>query len=280
MAKPLAIVTGGSNGIGLVFARKLAVDHDLLIIARNKNRLEDAASMLRKDGGNSVDVLSADLSVMREIEIVANRVRSAENLSLLVNNAGFGSGSYFWESDLGPLTKMHHLHVMATLHLTHAALQNMVPRGKGAVIQVSSMGALMARAGSSSYRATKAWMVAFAEGLSLELQCAQSPVSMQVLCPGFTFSDFHERRGVDMRTLARPSFWHAPEFVVNTSLRELGRGKVLVVPGWRNRLIGSVMPRLPLKMRSKVQRTDSWLHRFAPGLTYSAVRSMPPDQKL
>src|SRR5262249_49619198 len=121
--RPLAAVTGASSGIGEVFARTLAArGYDLLLIARRRDRLE---ALTREIGGEALD---ADLTLDDDLARVEARLRSAENLEMLVNNAGFGAGGAFAKVDLGPQDGMHRLHIIATLRLTHAALGGMVAR--------------------------------------------------------------------------------------------------------------------------------------------------------
>src|SRR5205085_2683545 len=122
------------------------------------------------------------------------------------------------------------LHVMATMRLTHAALRNMVPRGKGGVINVSSVAAFAQTPGNVSYCATKAWMNSFTEGVDLDLKSAGSPVKVQALCPGFTVSEFHEVAGIDRKRIPA-RLWMRAEDVVAESLKGLERGKLFVVPG-------------------------------------------------
>jgi len=140
---------------------------------------------------------------------------------------------------------MHRLHVMATLRLSHAALRKMTARGKGAVVNVSSVAAFICRPGSLSYYATKAWINCFTEGLYLELKQARSPVRVQALCPGYTVTEFHDLIGFDRKGVPA-SLWTPVEQVVDASLEGLKRGKLFVVPGWRYKffvLLLRLMPR-------------------------------------
>src|SRR5579885_2591397 len=133
--KPRALVTGASAGIGATFARKLARSgYYLILVARRRERLEALAQEL---GG--ADVLAADLTADADLQRVADRIASEPELELLVNNAGFGVTGLFAEAPIEAQVQMHRLHVIATLRLTHAALQAMTPRGKGAIINVSSV---------------------------------------------------------------------------------------------------------------------------------------------
>ncbi len=225
-SKPLALVTGASSGIGAAFARRLAADgYGLILVARRRGRLEALAAEL---GG--ADILEADLSQDSGLQLVEQRVLQEPDLELLVNNAGFGTMGRFFEIPLDGQDAMHRLHVLATMRLTHAALRAMVPRGTGAVINVSSVAAFGQNPGAVSYCATKAWMNSFTEGLDMELKTAGSRVKVQALCPGFTTTEFQDVAGVD-RTRIPKRLWMPAEFVVDASLKGLARGQIFVVPG-------------------------------------------------
>jgi short-subunit dehydrogenase len=253
VARPVAVITGASSGLGVVFARKLAAKHDLLLIARRKERLDALAAELAAQHGCAAGVLAADLAEERDLAAVADRIAGEENLALLVNNAGFGAHGLFWESNLDVLEQMHRLHVMATLRLSHAALRNMAPKNSGGIINVASVAAFVRRSGSVSYSATKTWMTAFTEGLCLELKSIHSAVKVQALCPGFTYTEFHETAHIDRKSMAPPSLWLRAEFVVDESLRALPRGKLFVVPGWRYKAIVALLSTLPAPLRLAVE---------------------------
>jgi short-subunit dehydrogenase len=249
MPRKLAVITGGSSGIGLEFARQLAPGHDLLLVARRRDKLEAAAAGLEREFQARVEVLAADLSVEDELVRVAARIAAEPALDLLVNNAGFGTVGLFWESPLGDQERMHRLHVMATVKLTHAALGNLVPRNSGGIVNVASVAAFVRRSGSTSYGATKSWMTVFSEGLYLELRSVRSEVSVQVLCPGFTFSEFHDTMQVDRKRLAPRSFWLTAEEVVASSLSGLRRKKLFVIPSRRYWLLTALFSKLPAGLR-------------------------------
>jgi short-subunit dehydrogenase len=243
--RKLAVITGASSGIGAMFARKLAGrGYDLLLIARREERLRSLAVELSEMYHVAVDVLAADLAADADRERVAERIRSAPNLGLLVNNAGFGTLGFFADNDVESQLQMHRVHVIATMHLTHAALQNLIAVGEGGVINVSSVAAFGQTAGSVSYCATKGWMNAFTAGLHAELQVQKSRVKIQALCPGFTLSEFHDTLGMDRSPIPR-SLWMTADFVVKESLRGFDQGKLFVIPGWRYKLIVMVMKPLP-----------------------------------
>lgn len=253
MANLLAVITGASSGIGAAFARKLAADYDLVLIARRKERLEELAAELRTARGTHVEVLQADLCIDNDLEKAAVRLANEPRLALLINNAGFGTKGRFWEASLESQTRMHQLHVTAAMRLTHAALGNMVSRGSGAIINVASVASFMRSQGSVSYGATKAWMTAFTEGLHLELKGMGSPVLVQALCPGFTYSEFHDTMAVSRSAMAGSQFWLRADDVVDASLDGLRRGKLFVIPGWRYRVLVSLMTKLPTSLRLAVE---------------------------
>lgn len=257
MATKLAVITGASSGIGATFARRLAADYDLLLIARRKDRLDELADELHAARGTNVEVLPADLCVDKDLEKVAVRLAGDPRLVLLINNAGFGTKGRFWEAPLEGQTQMHQLHVMAVMRLTHAALGNMVPRDFGGVINVASVASFARSPGSVSYCATKAWMAAFTEALHLELKGMGSQVLVQALCPGFTYSEFHDVMAVSRPAMAGPKFWLRADEVVDASLEGLRRGKLFVIPGWRYRVLVSLLTKLPSALRVALESKGS-----------------------
>ncbi len=253
MDRTLVVVTGASSGIGEAFARKLAPGHDLLLIARRRERLEALADEFSNKFDTHTEVLAADLTKEDDLNAVAERVGGEARLALLVNNAGFGTKGRFWEANLAGQEQMHTLHVMATLCLTHAALRNMVPNDFGGIINVASVSSFVRSPGTTSYSATKAWMTAFTEGLYIELKGIRSDVVVQALCPGFTYSEFHESMGASRYRAAGPSWWLTAEEVVDASIDGLQRRKLFVVPGWRYKLLTAILPRLPVSLRTGLE---------------------------
>jgi len=257
LQKSLAVITGASSGIGEVFARKLAAQYDLLLVARNEDRLRALAGELAAQHGGVVKVLGADLSDPEQLALVADRIAAEPNLGLLVNNAGFGYRGVFWEADLERIENMHRLHVMALVRLSHAALRVLVPKDRGAIINLASVASFVQRAGSASYGATKSWVAAFSEGLSVDLRHAKSAVTVQALCPGFTYSGFHDVMGEDRARIASASFWMKAEDVVDDSLQALPKGTLFVVPGWRYKLLVAVVRRLPFRLKLRMESPRS-----------------------
>ena len=241
---PLALITGASSGIGATFARRLARDGwRLILVARRRERLEALAREC-----NDAEVLCADLTDDAGLKTVEDRILAAGDLDLLVNNAGFGTLGRFFEIPVDSQDRIHRLHVLATVRLTHAALRGMVARGRGGVINVSSVAGFGQSPGSISYSATKAWMNLFTEGLYLELKSAGSPVKVQALCPGFTITEFHDVMAVDRKLIPR-SLWMPAEKVVEASLEGLRRGELFVIPGWRYRTFVALVSLTPRRLR-------------------------------
>jgi uncharacterized protein len=270
MAKPVAVITGASSGIGLVFARRLAKEYDLVLVARRWDKLEQAARELTSTYGTKVDLVQADLTVDEDLLLVTNRIAREPHLALLINNAGFGAGGPFWETPLEVHEEMHRLHILATLRLTHVALKNMVansaantvgntsPNGSPTaqaralsigIINVASVAAFLSLAGSVSYGSTKSWMTSFTESLAMDLKAAGSPIRVQALCPGYTYSEFHDTMGIDRTKLAGSALWMTAESVVDASLAGLIEDRLYVVPGWRYRALVTILPRLPMRLR-------------------------------
>jgi short-subunit dehydrogenase len=238
--KPLALVTGASAGIGTVFARRLARDgYSLILVARRADRLEKLALEL---GG--AEILPADLTAEEGLRRVEERIANAPNLEMLVNNAGFGIMGRFHQKPLQGFVEMHQLHVMAALRLCHAALRGMVERGSGAIINVSSVAGFTQSPGAVCYNATKAWMTSFTEGLYLDLLSARSPVKVQALCPGFTYSEFHDVISMNRETIPK-WLWCTAEEVVDASMKGLAKGKVIVIPRFRYRVLVALLRHIP-----------------------------------
>jgi short-subunit dehydrogenase len=261
MARPLALITGASSGIGSVFARKLAQrGFDLILVARRQDRLDQAA---RELSGVAVATLAADLSTDAGIEAVARRIAAEPALEVLVNNAGFGLKGRFWETTAEEQLRMQRVHVEATLRLTHAALQRMVERGRGGIINVSSVAAFARSQGNVGYSASKGWINDFTEALHLELRGIGSYVRVQALCPGFTYTEFHDAMGVGRKGIPR-WLWMNADAVVEASLDGLDRRRLFVVPGLVYKLTTMLMPRLPTGLRLRLESASPHTkHRLA-----------------
>jgi short-subunit dehydrogenase len=233
-ARPRALVTGASSGIGAAFAERLAQDqYDLILVARRHDRLEELAQQLRESQGAIVEVVAADLSQSNDLRTVEKRVEEDSALELVVNNAGFGAYMPFVQLDADKAEELIRVQVIAVTRLTHAALPGMIARGHGSIINVSSRLAFSGSLGSSqlpkraTYAGTKAFINTFSQLLQSELE--GTGVQIQALCPGVVQTEFHERVGIDPGRYPA-AIVMAPEDVVQASLMGLRTGEVICMP--------------------------------------------------
>lgn len=250
MARPVALITGPTSGLGEGFARRYAADgYDLVLVARDADRLGQLAAELRDEAGAGVEVLPADLAVAGDRAKVADRL--AAGVRVLVNNAGFGTSGEFWTADLETLQSQLDVNVTAVMQLTHAALPPMLAAHAGTVINVASVTGLLSGRGST-YSASKAWVIAFSEGLANGL--GGTGVGMHVLCPGFVRTEFHARAGIEMA--GTPSFmWLEVDDVVRDCLADVAKDKVVIVPGMQYKAITTgarVIPRKLVRAMTRV----------------------------
>jgi uncharacterized protein len=252
MPRPVALITGASSGLGAEFARALAAQGaDLILTARREERLAALATQLQAEHGTHTDTLAADLATDAGVTAVKAKIAATPNLHWLINNAGFGMKGRFDKAAIDDLDRMHRLHVLAPLQLTHAALAGMVARDAGAIINVASVVSFLLVSGSVGYAATKSWLHVLSEGIHLELRSARSKVRIQSLCPGYIVTEFHDVIGMN-RALIPGFLWLDARFVVRESLRALERNDLLVIPSWKYRLIVRIAKRLPRHLRYAV----------------------------
>jgi uncharacterized protein len=246
------VVTGATAGIGLAFARRLAAEGSVLVlVARDQQRLDGTASDLRGRYGVDVTTLSADLATEHGCALVAAVLADeAHPVDLLVNNAGFGLRGRFGQVPLAEEERMLAVNVLAVLRLTHAALPQMLARGAGDVINVSSVSGF-APSGGGTYGATKAWVTMFSEGVNAEL--AGTGVQVSALCPGLTHTEFHRRAGLDMSTVPGP-MWLDADAVVAAGLRDHRRGRAVSVPGVQYKAAVALMRVTPRAVLRRVTR--------------------------
>lgn len=230
-----AVVTGASSGIGESFARHLAArGYDLVLIARREERLQRLASEMVARHGIEVQVLPTDLSQPSEVDRLVEQLGRLPNVGLLVNNAGFGSRGRFAEIAPGSQVDMAHVHNIAPMRLSRAVLPGMVAARRGGIINVASLAGYLALPGNIIYSATKSFLVLFSQGLATELH--GTGVRVQALCPGLTYSKFHDELGRPMHAGIAGLLWMPAGDVVRESLEALDRGQVICVPGWVNRI--------------------------------------------
>ncbi|MFK4798686.1 SDR family NAD(P)-dependent oxidoreductase [Streptomyces sp. MPA0124] len=221
-----ALITGSTAGLGAAFARRLAADgHDLVLVARDTERLREQATELHDRHGIEAEVLTADLSTDAGIDAVATRLSDRRSpVDLLINNAGFGNKGRFLEVPMADELTMLKVHCEAVLRLTSAAVEAMRERGRGGVVNVASVAAFVPR---GTYGASKAWVVQFTQGVAKDL--SGSGVRLMALAPGFVRTEFHERAGMGTDNI--PNWmWLDADNVVAAALADLARGKSLSIP--------------------------------------------------
>ncbi|MET9696403.1 SDR family oxidoreductase [Streptomyces sp. NPDC006529] len=235
------LITGASAGLGAAFARGFAAKGcDLVLVARDKDRLGALAQELHREFGAEVEVLPADLLDPARCAAVEERLADAGRpVDVLVNNAGFGLPAPFPYSPVEDEERMLDLLVKVPMRLTHAVLPGLRERRRGAVLNVSSVAGLLP---TGTYGAAKAWVTAFSESLRVDM----APYGVRVLAvvPGFTRTEFQERAGMDVSKLS-DAVWLEPEAVVAQALRDLARGRPLSVTGRRYQAYAMAVRHLP-----------------------------------
>ncbi|MET3768336.1 short-subunit dehydrogenase [Marisediminicola sp. UYEF4] len=243
-SRPIALVTGATAGIGAEFARQLAASrHDLVLVARTTERLERVAATLTADHGVRVAVLSADLMTVDGLAAVEARVRASDSpVDVLVNNAGFGLLLPFDENTAEAEAGHHDLLVAVPLRLMHAALQQMLPRSSGTIINIASVAGFTPR---GSYGAAKAWLISFSRWANIHYR--PRGITVTAVAPGFVRTEFHERMDVQTDTIPAV-LWLSPERVVRIALRDVARGRAVTVPTVRYKLIVALSRVLPARL--------------------------------
>ena len=259
--RPLALITGASAGIGAEFARQLAAaGHDLALTARRADRLENLGQALSEQHGIEHMVITADLARPEGIGQVIDQLnRTGREVDLLINNAGFAIAGHYHATAWDDQARFLQLMVTAVAELSHRLLPGMRERGHGGIINVASLaGIVPGSAGHTLYAASKAFLIAFSESLAMEN--ADAGIRVQALCPGFTYSEFHDVVGTRDIVSKLPDYmWMQTDEVVSFSLNELKRANapVVAVPGRTNRLIAALSRKLPYKAAFNLVRRRS-----------------------
>ena len=252
--KGTALITGASSGIGAAYAHQLAgLGYDLILVARREQKLEALAGQLRTQV--DVTVHPADLSDSEQTNALCELAASHPNLTLLINNAGFGTGGLLWLADGDKQLAMLRLHVDATYLLCRAVMPQMVARKSGAIINVSSIAAFFHSAENANYCATKAYINSFSQSLQDEVKAHH--ISVQSLCPGYTYSEFHDSAEYTNfeRSSVPKKLWMTADEVVSISLKALHKGTVVVIPGRRNQImVASSQNRVGSKLKQLAKK--------------------------
>lgn len=260
-----ALITGASSGIGASFARALAArGADLVLTARRLDRLQALADELTARHTVSVHCLAADLADAAAPATLVEQIAALGiDIDVLVNNAGYGVPGAFHKSDWATHAAFLRVLLHAPTELAHRLLGGMQARGYGRIVNVASLAGLVpGSAGNTLYGASKAYLISFSQSLALEN--GHHGVRVQALCPGFTWSEFHDVSGARqlMNRLPRFMFQTADE-VVRESLSALERGPIVRVTGTVNRLIAALVKLMPARLALALTARQSKRFRIA-----------------
>jgi uncharacterized protein len=224
----IALVTGASTGIGAVYADRLARrGYDLILVARNKDKLDTLAKRIATTTGRSVRVVAADLTVDTDIARVEAVIAETPQISLLVNNAGVGSTAKLLEADVRKMTDMIALNVTAPTRLIYKAVPAFVARGGGAVINIASIVAIAPELLNGVYGGSKAFVLALTQSMHHEL--ADKNIKVQAVLPGATATDFWDISGTPLEHV--PQAWvMSAEAMVDASLAGFDAGELVTLP--------------------------------------------------
>jgi short-subunit dehydrogenase len=223
-----ALVTGSSSGIGALYADRLARrGYDLILVARDKAKLDAVAARLIKDTGRKVEVLPADLNTKADLRRVEDRLKSDGSISVLVNNAGVGSAGPLLTSDVDQMDAMIQLNVVALTRLALAAAPAFVARKNGIIVNIASIVALDPDVLNGTYSGTKAYVVNFTQALYKEFR--DSGVKVQAVLPGATSTDFWDRAGLPVAHLPESIVMQADE-LVDAAFAGLDLGELITIP--------------------------------------------------
>jgi short-subunit dehydrogenase len=246
-----ALITGGTSGIGAAFARALAArGDDLVLVARNADRLADMATEVKERYAVSVETIVADLAVRSDVIGIAERLASIEQpIDLLVSNAGFGIRTKLTEADTTPHEQAINVMIRAVLMLGAAAGRAMRQRGTGTIINVSSTAGFVAM---GSYSAIKAWVTTYSESLANELH--GTGVKVVALCPGWVRTEFHERAEINIGSIPQ-LLWLDADRLVADCLKDADAGKVISIPSKRYKVLMTICEHLPHRTLRAISRT-------------------------
>ncbi|WP_159948755.1 SDR family oxidoreductase [Rhizobium sp. 18065] len=253
MTRGTALITGASSGIGAVYAEKLAGrGFDLVIVARDFDRLSAISKRVSRDYGVAVTPLPADLSNSTDLKKVLAKLGDDMTLRLLVNCAGMGPNGTVLASDVEGLSEMVHLNVDVLHALTVTAAKVFASRGEGAIINIASVVALMPERFNPTYVASKAFVLALTEALEVELK--PKGVRIQAVLPGFTRTEIFDRAGIDIKMIPQEMMMDASE-MVDAALAGFDLGEIVTIPSladlslWQNfsQARGELAPHLSLK---------------------------------
>ncbi len=226
--KGTALITGASSGIGAIYADRLAKrGYDLILVARNEERLNAVARKLRAESGRAVSVMTADLGDKASLAKVEGLLRTDPSINLLVNNAGFGSVASILQADIDEMEDMIELNITALTRLTYAVAPAFVARGAGTIINIASVVGIAVEALNGVYSASKSYVISF--GHSLQKDLADKGVRVQTVLPGATATEFWDIAGYAPQKTS--SITMSAEDCVDAALAGLDAGELVTIPG-------------------------------------------------
>lgn len=251
LKKKQVLITGASSGIGAAIAKEYAkYGAKLILVARRKEKLEELASNLKEVYGTESLCISADLSDAAAPQVIFDEVAAADiSVDILVNNAGYGVPGKYLSADWQTHADFNQVMITAVMHLSHLFLPHMVEQGYGRIINIASLaGHMPGTEGHTLYAAVKHWMIPFSESLSFEY--AKKGVNTVAVCPGFTYSEFHDVTGTreQMKSLSK-HMWMTAEEVAEQAVESAEKGKIVHINGKLNFAIASVVKLMPRKLK-------------------------------
>lgn len=246
-----ALITGATAGIGNAYARELARrGHDLVLVARDEQRLETVAAGLREKYRVEVDVVRADLATEEGLQATVNALTdTARPVDLLINNAGSSLARWFGTTDIADEDHQLDLMVRAPMHLMDAAIKAMTGRGHGEIVNVASVAAFTPR---GSYSAHKAWIVNISRWAHQHY--SDAGVTVMAVCPGFVRTEFHQRMGVDPNQTVPRWMWLKADKVVKASLKDLDKRKAISVPSVRYKVLATLAQYMPKPLVARLAK--------------------------
>lgn len=250
-----ALITGASSGIGYELAKIFANrGYDLVLIARNKQKLSRVADEFQEKFGTLARIIVEDLSIPNApTKIFQQLQQDAIAIDVLVNNAGFAAYGFFWETDLDAELQMMQVNMVALTHLTKLFLKEMVARGQGKILNIASTAAFQPGPLMAVYYATKAYVLSFSEALANELQ--GTGVTVTALCPGPTESGFQARANMERSKLVSGKRIMDAKTVAEIGYRGLMNNQTVVVPGLKNKLLTLSVRFTPRNLVTKIVRS-------------------------
>lgn len=239
------LITGGSNGIGFELANIFAKNkHNLIIVARDENKLESVKTKLEKEYKIKVETIKCDLSLDKNCENIIKTIEEKKfSVDNLINNAGIGSFGFFYEANDGFEEKLININIIALTILTKYFLKDMIKRREGGILNVASTAAFVGGPKMSMYYSSKAYVLSLTEALYDEVK--GTDIRISCLCPGPVKTSFQEKAGIQKSENAKRYLMDAKK-VAHIAYKEFSKGKAIIIPGYKNKLlilVNKIVPR-------------------------------------